>query len=217
MILGLGHFLGGFFELVLEVQERSQPGFGDFDQGLFGLELALLPEQAHPDSGADEEIAVIGLIEAGEDLHERGLAGAVGPDQPDSVAGADFEFQLAENRIAGELAAQSLSGNEDHLWRVAGRCPGPLRAGAKVATLRLADRSWNVDCRRSGSNTASFWGVGRCVSWAAGYAVPAREACAPCCRAGSAGNAFPGGRDRVSRRFPWWPRSRRTTRPGRRN
>ncbi len=79
-----------------------------------GLEVDLLPQQAHPDAGPDEEPAVIGLIEAGQDLHQRGLAGAVGADQPDPLAGADLEFQLAEDRIAGELPAQSLSGDEDH-------------------------------------------------------------------------------------------------------
>ena len=96
---------------------EASPDLATSIKRLLGLEVDFLAKQAHPDSGPHEEPAVIGLIEAGEDLHERGLAGTVGADQPDPLAGADFEFQLAENRIAGELPAQSLSGNEDHLWR----------------------------------------------------------------------------------------------------
>ena len=42
VILCLGHFLGGFFKLVLEVQERGQSRLCDFDQGLFGTELDFL-------------------------------------------------------------------------------------------------------------------------------------------------------------------------------
>ncbi len=114
-VFGLGELLGGFFELVLEVDERGQARFGDLDQRLLGLEFDLLTQQAHADSRSDEKLAVVGLITAGKDLHERGLAGAVGADQADPLAGADFEFQIVEDGVAGELPAQSLSGNQDHL------------------------------------------------------------------------------------------------------
>ena len=63
VVFGLGHLLGGFFELVLEVDQRGQARLGDFDQRLLGLEVDFLPQQAHPDSGPDEEPAVIGLID----------------------------------------------------------------------------------------------------------------------------------------------------------
>ena len=82
--------------------------------GFVRLEVDLLAQQADADAGPNEKLAVIGLIETGKDLDQRGLAGAVGADQADPLAGADFEFQVAEYRIAGELPAQSLSGNEDH-------------------------------------------------------------------------------------------------------
>ena len=59
-----------------------------------GSKSGLLPQQADADPGPDEELAVIGLIDAGQDLHQRGLAGAVGADQADPLAGADLERQL---------------------------------------------------------------------------------------------------------------------------
>ena len=79
-----------------------------------GGKSGLLPQQADPDPGPDEQVAVIGLIAAGQDLHERGLAGAVGPDQSDPLAGADLERQVHEDRIAAVLPAKPLCGDEDH-------------------------------------------------------------------------------------------------------
>ncbi len=109
LVLRLGHLLGGLLQLVLEVEQRGQPLLDDVDQRLAGREIGLLPQQADPDPGPDEQVAVIGLIPAGQDLHERGLAGAVGPDQPDPLAGANLERQVHEDRIAGVLPAKPLS------------------------------------------------------------------------------------------------------------
>ena len=53
----------------------------------------LLAQQADPDSGPHEQAAVVGLIEPSQDLDQGGLAGAVGPDQPDPLAGADLEIE----------------------------------------------------------------------------------------------------------------------------
>ena len=69
-------------------------------------EFGLLPEQADPDARPDEEVAVIGPVVAGQELHQRRLAGAVGPDQPDPLAGEDLERQLGEYGIADELPAE---------------------------------------------------------------------------------------------------------------
>ena len=45
----------------------------------------------------------------GEELHERGLARAVGPDQPDPLPGADLEREVHEDRIAGVLPAKAVA------------------------------------------------------------------------------------------------------------
>ena len=99
-VFRLGHLLGGLLELVLQVDQRGEPRLDDLDQRLAGLEVGLLPQQADPDSRPDEELTVIGLFQAGQDLDQRGLAGAVGPDQADPLAGANLERQLGEDRIA---------------------------------------------------------------------------------------------------------------------
>src|SRR5262249_10837137 len=90
------------------------PRLGHLEQRRARRQLVLLAQQAHSDSGAHEDLSVIRLILAGQDLHERGLAGSVGPYEPDSLTGAYLKGQLRKNRIAAVLAAKSRGGNENH-------------------------------------------------------------------------------------------------------
>ena len=108
VVLGLGHLLRGLLQLVLEVDQGGQARLDDVDHRLPGGEVGLLPEQADPDAGPDVEVAVIGLIVAGQELHQRRLAGAVGADQADPLAGADLERQVHEDRIAAVLPAKAI-------------------------------------------------------------------------------------------------------------
>ena len=68
VVFGLCHLLGGLFELVLEVDQRGQPGLGDLDQSLVRLEVDLLSQQTHPDAGPHEE--------AGRNRLDRGRQGS---------------------------------------------------------------------------------------------------------------------------------------------
>ena len=54
----------------------------------------------------DDEAAVVEGVHAGEDLHERGLAGAVAADQADAVAGRDEPVRVFEE----EFVAETFSG-----------------------------------------------------------------------------------------------------------
>ena len=64
LVLGLGHLLGRLLELALEVHERRQARPGHVHQRLVRPEVGLLPQQADPDSRADVDVAVIGLLDA---------------------------------------------------------------------------------------------------------------------------------------------------------
>ena len=77
--------------------------------------MNLLPQQADPDSGPDEKLPVVWLFERGQELDQGGLAGTVGTDQSNPLAGANLERKVAEYRIANILPAKSVSGDEDHL------------------------------------------------------------------------------------------------------
>ena len=93
LVFGLGHLLGRFLELALEVQERGQARPGHVHQRLVGPELGLLHQQADPDSRPDVDAPILGRLDPVEQLHERGLARPVGPDQTDPLTGADLEGQ----------------------------------------------------------------------------------------------------------------------------
>jgi len=49
-----------------------------------------------------ENLALIGLVNSGDDLDQRGLAGAVIPDQPDDLAGVDIHTHVVNCGQAAE-------------------------------------------------------------------------------------------------------------------
>ena len=51
---------------------------------------------------ADADFAAIGLVDAGEDLHQRGLAGAVLADQRGDLSGIERQADIVERSHAGE-------------------------------------------------------------------------------------------------------------------
>ena len=59
------------------------------------------PRRSGPGAG-------VGLLEAGEDAQQRGLAGPVGADQPDALAGAQVEGQVGEQRPWAEALGHAL-------------------------------------------------------------------------------------------------------------
>ena len=65
-----------------------------------GLELHLLAEDEHP--------AGVGLVEAGQDLDQRRLAGAVVADQTEHLAGAEVERDVLERCHHTEALADVL-------------------------------------------------------------------------------------------------------------
>ncbi len=52
----------------------------------------------------DQDAAILKLIEAHEEVHERGLAGAGGPDDSDRLARQRFEGQVLDQRFVGRVA-----------------------------------------------------------------------------------------------------------------
>ena len=50
----------------------------------------------------EADLAGVGLVDAGKDLHQRGLAGAVLADERDDLAARDLEVHLVESEDAGK-------------------------------------------------------------------------------------------------------------------
>ena len=87
---GIGRLADGrghFDRLVLQREQIGQGAAGFVVQGSAGLETRLLLQIADVRGGMDRHGAGVGFVFAGEDSQQRGLAAAVGPDQPDAIPG----------------------------------------------------------------------------------------------------------------------------------
>ncbi len=75
-------------------------------QRLAGLELRLLFEI--PETGRCVKLAGAGvrLVSAGDNAQKGRLAAAVGPDQPDAVAGPQLERDTVEDRLRPKAFAK---------------------------------------------------------------------------------------------------------------
>ena len=74
----------------------------------FGVELGLLREVADRQAPAHAEGAAVRRLDAGEDLRERRLAGAVGADEPDLLAAREREGRVVEDDLGTERLAEVL-------------------------------------------------------------------------------------------------------------
>ena len=54
-----------------------------------GVEVRFLRQHADRCAGRGDDAAAVGLLASGDDLEQRGLAGAVGADQADALASRD--------------------------------------------------------------------------------------------------------------------------------
>jgi hypothetical protein len=94
---------------------RPQAGGRQFEEHLAHRTLL----GAHPDVlghvgvGADVRVALEGLQPPGEDLQERRLADAVGPDQAHVGTGAQLEGDVGEEQIAAGVRVSEVG--DDHV------------------------------------------------------------------------------------------------------
>ena len=61
-----------------------------------------------------DDRAAVGLFLVGEDPHQGGLAGAVGPDQADPLAGAEIERHPVQDRLGAVVLLNAFNLKEDH-------------------------------------------------------------------------------------------------------
>ena len=101
-------FVAGQAEMVEQIGRavrivgRSEPGL---DIGAYGREtfhIRHLRQVAHRGGRMAEDLALLRFDQAGGDLQQRRLAGAVAADQRDAVAGRDGEFGAVEQRRAAK-------------------------------------------------------------------------------------------------------------------
>src|SRR6185503_1958626 len=117
---------------VRERLSRSSSGGERLDHHLLhrfpGREHRVLWYVTDPRPLASDPLAGVGLLAAGDDAEERGLAGAVRADQTDVITGGEREVQAFEDGAAAEGLGDGAEGDER-----SGRPGGPAAAGECTA------------------------------------------------------------------------------------
>ncbi|GAB2444763.1 hypothetical protein GCM10027187_06480 [Streptosporangium sandarakinum] len=128
---------------VAQVGERGVDGVLD---GVVVRQVEGLGEVTDPAAGDDGDLTVVRGLDAGDQPQQRGLAGAVLPDDPGVLAGPDGEGDVVKNRpvavrlgnvVKGELGGQGFP-PEDGM-NGSSRCPAgcPLLLPSLVAVAGL--------------------------------------------------------------------------------
>jgi hypothetical protein len=89
-----GQGLGGVDHIVVGGDQVVERGAGFREEGAARLEVGLLPQQGGAGAGVKADLAVVGLVESGQEAQQRRLADAVGPDQADPLAGIQLEADV---------------------------------------------------------------------------------------------------------------------------
>ena len=113
-----------------------------------GEREAILRKISGGSAFGDGERAVVEGVHAGENLHERGLAGAVAADQADAVAGRDEPVRVFEEEFVAETF--SGAGKLNHGLELSSHkstCRYRLRGKDKSLQPQRARRRKNYDLR----------------------------------------------------------------------
>ena len=113
-VVAMAQLLGDGNQFLLHGHEPREGALGLVEEGAAGLPLRLLLQVADVERGMADDQAAVGLFLAGQDPHQRGLAGAVGPDEADPLAGAKFERHPIEDRLGAVVLLKAFNLEEDH-------------------------------------------------------------------------------------------------------
>ena len=100
------------FELVVQVADAAAAGDGLVEHGAARHLLDVLAEVADGEPLRDRDLAFVGRLFADDHAEERGLAGAVGADQADLLAGIELKGGVDEDELLAVLLVDV--GEGDH-------------------------------------------------------------------------------------------------------
>ncbi len=136
--------MGERFQLPLHGVEFSEHRHAFGKHGAAGKREAILRQITSRGALGDDERAVVEAVQAGENLHQRGFAGAVPAHQADAVAGRDqpvgvFEKEFVAETFSGAGKLDHGLDSSSHKKRQMFTRPFDLRVrgGAGVAAFRI--------------------------------------------------------------------------------
>jgi hypothetical protein len=88
---------------------------GFFKKRAFSGELRLLPQQSNSGAGMPANVAIVRTIQVRKEAQQRGLAGSVGSNQPDSFARVKLEANVLEQGISVKPATKAGATQQDHV------------------------------------------------------------------------------------------------------
>ena len=141
LVGGGGEFLRDLLELALGGEQLVERALGFVEERAAGGELGDLRQQAEARAGVQRDLAGVGFVQPGEDAQQRRLAGPVGADEPDPLAGVDLELDALEQRRRAVPAGHVRAGQEEHAGTVKKNLsprPPPLRREGEQEAVRLA-------------------------------------------------------------------------------
>ena len=109
----LGHAVGEVFLLLLQGAQIGEDGHAFGEDGAAGKREPFLRQVADADALHDGDGAGVEPVDAGQDLEQRGFAGAVGADDAGALVGRDQPVQVFEEDFGAEAFAGP--GELDHL------------------------------------------------------------------------------------------------------
>jgi hypothetical protein len=106
----------------------------DLVRGLARGEDVVLGDVPEASGAAQRARAGVGVLQAGEQPQQRGLAGAVWANQADALPGAEVQGQVGEQRPGAEALGQAQDAQQDGHARLRSRC-GPTPEAGPAASL----------------------------------------------------------------------------------
>ena len=87
---------------------------GRLPAGSGDIQLGILRQPGHALAGVAVDAAPVGLVLGGQDAHEGGLAGAVGPHEADDGAFLEGGRNAAQHVVGAEVAGDGVEVEDDH-------------------------------------------------------------------------------------------------------
>jgi hypothetical protein len=100
-------------------------------------ERQVLRQPADPHALGAHDLAVVDLLDPGDDLEERGLARAVGADQADAIVAADAQARRVEDHPIGEEQRDVFEDDQAHDG-AAYTAPAPPPPGSRLTPAQPA-------------------------------------------------------------------------------
>ena len=123
-IVGRSHLVCRTFGIFGQRRQARKCRGSFFPQRSARHDRGLLLQVIEPRRGMQLDRAAVGRLPAGEDRQQRRLAGAVGPDQPDLLAGTHLEGDPVQDRLRPEMLGDVDNVEQDHGWRLTVNSPG---------------------------------------------------------------------------------------------